>query len=191
MCRPTKPGLTCYSCWRIHVSKWTKYSCESRRGWEATGRPTLVHSPPQWGELQATQTQLLQEGELHTESGWQCNEHCPHYHNELYRYVHCAHCTQLLLNFYAGRHSSDLHCSRSVDSMDTLHSFRRGTAAIPGTLWTRLWTMDSSAKADSFAHLQKSFRKSTFQGVHSKHQLRIEFQATGQIEKKNFFFVIR
>ena len=37
--------------------------------------------------------------------------------------------------------------------------FSTGTAAIPGTLWTQLWTMDSSAKADSFAHLQKSFAK--------------------------------
>ena len=56
--------------------------------------------------------------------------------------------------------------------------FSAGTATIPGTLWTQLWTMDSSAKADSFAHLQKSFRKSTFQ-----HRLKIEVHSCGQVEK--------
>ena len=39
ICRPTKPGLTCYSWERIHVSKWTKYGCESRRVWQAAAGP--------------------------------------------------------------------------------------------------------------------------------------------------------
>ena len=133
ICRPTKPGLTCYSWERIHVSKWTKYGCESRRVWQAAAGPddsvafptfpSVDNFNPPRHRVEEHEAYCTEKNTaVHTGSAWQwCHKHWIPL-NVYYRYVHTT----------TMWHCSDLQCSRNVDSMDTLHSFRRGQQRFQG-----------------------------------------------------------
>ena len=127
----------------------------------------------QCGQLQQLQpTRPRQHAGSCTQTLLKCVICVPNYPPE-FRYVQ----TVLLLNFYCCRYCSDLQCSCNVDSMDTLHSFRRGQQQFQGHSghscgqWTPVRKLTLLRTCKNL--LQKSFRKSTFQSIRSQHQLKI------------------
>ena len=138
--------------------KRTKYSCESRGSYRPAGRLWCIpHLPPVWTTSPEWTTSTHQ---TQATGRWpQCAQHkCATVYSSEYLFQVCAHsvhCTTpskcLYLNIVV---ICNVQSQRGLYGHFAL--FSTGTAAIPGTLWTQLWTMDSSGKADSFAHFCKN-----------------------------------
>ena len=126
--------------------------------------------------------QLHQSGQLQpTRPRLQCALHkCAPVYSSEYLFQVCAHsvhCTTSSKCLYSKTLWWSAMCSRNVDSMDTLHSFRRGQQQFQGHSghscgqWTPVRKLTLLRTCKNL--LQKSFRKSTFQSIRSQHQLKI------------------
>ena len=160
--------------------KRTKYSCESRGSYRPAGRLWCIpHLPPVWTTSPEWTTSTHQ-----TQATGRCPEcalhKCAPVYSSEYLFQVCAHsvhCTTPSKCLYLKTLWWSAMCSRNVDSMDTLHSFRRGQQQFQGHSghscgqWTPVRKLTLLRTCKNL--LQKSFRKSTFQSIRSQHQLKI------------------